>query len=236
MRPLALEVAGPEEEVDDAFTYWSVVNGRIRSCPGGPGQSCCDGRRRVAQNPTFPAERQQLMGKHSMPPSRSWPRIPVMSAATAVGAIALALIGAGTAEGKTHHGAGAPGNPFGGSQQIGPTQMYHEAGFKPATTSYVSHSSGTTSNTGTENNTGSTATGNTGATTSSTGAEAGAATEASTSTGPGTATGTGPGEGGRTGGVGGTGETGATGGIGGIGGTGAGATGRTGGTGSSSHR
>lgn len=58
------------------------------------------------------------MGQHSIAPGHPRLRSSTTCAALAAGAIFIALLNAGTAEAKTHHGAGAPGNPY-GTPQIG---------------------------------------------------------------------------------------------------------------------
>lgn len=56
------------------------------------------------------------MGKHRVPSAHPYARRALMYAALAVGAVGIALAGAGPAQAKTHHGNGAPGDPFGSSQ------------------------------------------------------------------------------------------------------------------------
>jgi hypothetical protein len=58
-------------------------------------------------------------GKRSIP--RSPTRTAVLGAACAVAAIGIAVGSAGTAEAKTHHGPGAPGNAFFAPQTGTPT-------------------------------------------------------------------------------------------------------------------
>ena len=52
------------------------------------------------------------MGKHSIQRQRSWTRTVIMTGGLAAATTWMTLAAAGTAEAKTHHGPGAPGNPF----------------------------------------------------------------------------------------------------------------------------
>jgi hypothetical protein len=75
------------------------------------------------------------MGRHSIQRRRSAAQTATTAATIAVAAAAVAIASAGTANAKTHHGPGAPGNPFGTSQFVAP-----QAGVvRSSTTSIVRH-------------------------------------------------------------------------------------------------
>jgi hypothetical protein len=87
------------------------------------------------------------MGRHSIPGGRSPLQTTLTAAGIAVAAAALAIASAGTANAKTHHGPGAPGNPFGTSQFVAP-----QAGLvQSSTTTIVRHSTTTSTQTLTSN-------------------------------------------------------------------------------------
>lgn len=53
-----------------------------------------------------------IVGKHSIQRQRTWTRTVIMTGGLAAATMWMTLAAAGTAEAKTHHGPGAPGNPF----------------------------------------------------------------------------------------------------------------------------
>ena len=59
------------------------------------------------------------MAKHRKPVERTWTHRVAMGAASTLCLICMGLVFAATAEAKTHHGAGAPGNPY-----SAPTMMF----------------------------------------------------------------------------------------------------------------
>ena len=152
------------------------------------------------------------MGKHCMPKAPRRVPTSMLAAATAAGAICIAFASAGTANAKTHHGFGAPGNPYGGSssasmEMSGPYPMRN--GYRSSVTSYSIHSTGTghTSTVSTQTQGGSKAGGTgTGGTTGTTGTTGTAGTKTGTGAtglGAGTGgTGTGAGSAGTTAGAG----------------------------------
>jgi hypothetical protein len=87
------------------------------------------------------------MGRHGIRRGKSAGQTTVTAAAIAVAAAALAIWSAGTANAKTHHGPGAPGNPFGGTYFVTP-----QAGVvQSSTTSIVRHNTTTSTPTATSN-------------------------------------------------------------------------------------
>jgi hypothetical protein len=86
------------------------------------------------------------MGRHRVQQARSPVRTAVNTSAISGAMLWLAFSAAGTASAKTHHGADAPGNPFGGFPVSAPTAT---AGVvTSSTTSIVRHSTGTSPGTG----------------------------------------------------------------------------------------
>jgi hypothetical protein len=102
------------------------------------------------------------MGKHSIPQEGSRARVPLLSVATAIGGICIAVATAGTAEAKTHHGNYAPGDPFGGFPASGGSPTSYSAGARSSTTSIVIRSTGTKTTTSINGTTSGTKTGSTG--------------------------------------------------------------------------
>jgi hypothetical protein len=82
------------------------------------------------------------MGKHSMRYDHARARSAITCAATAAGAICLALTGAGTAHANTHHGVGAPGNPFGAPRATPPATGTQSAFNGSFTTVRITRSAG----------------------------------------------------------------------------------------------
>jgi hypothetical protein len=93
------------------------------------------------------------MGKHRKPRVYRFPtRIVLLGSAVAAGAICIALAGAGTANAKTHHGPGAPGNPFSSPVRTARVSGTSSPGtqnvVRTSTTSIVLHSNGGGGNNG----------------------------------------------------------------------------------------
>jgi hypothetical protein len=93
------------------------------------------------------------MGKHRKARVYRFPsRIVLLGSAVAAGAICIALAGAGTANAKTHHGPGAPGNPFSSpvhTARVGGTSSPATQNVvRTSTTSIVLHSNGGGGNNG----------------------------------------------------------------------------------------
>jgi hypothetical protein len=86
------------------------------------------------------------MGRHHVQQARSPVHTAVNTAAISGAMLWIALSAAGTASANTHHGANAPGDPFGGFPVFAPAPA---AGVVPSsTTSIVRHSTGTSPGTG----------------------------------------------------------------------------------------
>jgi hypothetical protein len=80
------------------------------------------------------------MGRHHVQQARSPVHTAVNTAAISGAMLWIALSAAGTASANTHHGANAPGDPFGGFPVFAPAPA---AGVVPSsTTSIVRHSTG----------------------------------------------------------------------------------------------